>query len=85
MSVPWLSRIIVSAANYLSLAQLDNDAGDVFNTWLAASDPDDPAQNPVNRHLKPYVYCAAARELGSTASDFMEDRLANALLPQVFR
>ncbi len=76
-------RIIHSAANYLQLAQFDNDAGDVFSTWMDASDPDDPVQNPVNRHTKRYVYCAAARELGSIASDFMEERLTNALLPQV--
>ncbi len=78
-------RIITSAANYLRLPQLDNDAGEVFNTWIAAADPDDPAQNPVNRHLKRYVYCAAGRELESVAADFMQERLDNAILPQVRR
>ncbi len=76
-------RIIVSASNYLRLPQLDNDAGDVFNIWMGAEDPDDPSQNPVNKHVKQYVYCAAAREIGSSAVEFMEQRLQFALLPQV--
>ncbi len=74
---------VVSGVNYLELAAFDLDSADVFDIWMAAADPDDPAQNPVNRHIRPDVYCAAVRSIGQEAADFLQERRVNTFLPQV--
>ncbi len=74
---------VISAANYLELAEFDDDAVEVFEDWMASSgDVDDPVNNPVNRHLRPYVYCAAVRREADTAVPFLQERLQNTALPQ---
>ncbi len=74
---------IVSAVNFLQDDGFDSDCADVFSGWMSSSDPDDPEENPVNRHVRSYVYCGAVREIGSDAVEFLQERRANSALPQV--
>ncbi len=40
-------RIIIRAVNFLALDRFEGDSAEVFQEWMDAQDPDDPAQNPV--------------------------------------
>ncbi len=77
-------RTIVRGVNYVRYPPFDSDCADAFAEWMGADDPDDPGQNPVNRHIRPYVYCGAVRDIGAEAADFLEDRAENTALPQVW-
>jgi len=73
---------IANYAEVMRNAAFESDSRELFDQWMAADDPDDPAQNPINRHIRRSVYCAGARDIGDSTEDFLVARRAASALPQ---